>query len=78
MPITLSLGKPVVCIATYDMTSRGFDTMMMMESGATLAISCDTDSTIPAFVLRRSSRLMPGLRAIPAVTMKISDPAAAS
>ena len=52
--------------------------MMMIESGATRAISFDTDSTILAFVLSRSSLLMPGLRAIPAVTIKRSESAASS
>ncbi len=50
--------------------------MMTIESGATSRIRSETLSTILAFVLRRSSRLIPGLRAIPAVTTKISLPSA--
>ena len=50
--------------------------MMMMDSGATRLISSDTLRTIAAFVFRRSSRLMPGFLAIPAVTTKMSDPSA--
>ena len=50
----------------------------MMALGATRAISLATERTIPAFVLTRSSRLMPGFRAMPAVTTKTSAPAASS
>ena len=51
---------------------------MMIESGATRAISEDTDPTMRALVFSRSSRDIPGLRAMPAVTMNMSDPAADS
>ena len=51
---------------------------MMIAFGATRLISLATDFTIPALVFTRSSRLIPGFRAMPAVTTKISDPAAAS
>ena len=78
MPITRSRGKPVVCNATQAITSSGFETIMMIESGATRAISDDTEPTMRALVFSRSSRDIPGLRAIPAVTMKMSDPAASS
>ena len=74
IPITRSRGKPDASMATWHMTSSGFETMTMMASGATRAISAETDRTMPAFVLRRSSRLIPGFLAMPAVTTKISDP----
>jgi hypothetical protein len=43
--------------------------MMMMASGETRAMFSLTWRTIPALVFSRSSRLIPGFRAIPAVTM---------
>jgi hypothetical protein len=52
--------------------------MMMMESGATRLISLETLPTMSALVRSRSSRLIPGLRAMPAVITTISDPAAGS
>ena len=47
---------------------------MTMALGATRLIFSPTDSTIPALVFTRSSRLIPGLRAMPAVTTKSSEP----
>ena len=41
-------------------------------------ICSETDLTMPALVLSRSSRDMPGLRAMPAVMMTISEPAVSS
>ncbi len=52
--------------------------MMMIAFGATRLISEVTARITPALVLRRSSRLMPGLRGMPAVTMKRSEPAQGS
>ena len=59
-------------------TSRpsGFDTTMIMASGATLLTSFETWPTMSALVRSRSSRLIPGLRAIPAVTTTMSEPSA--
>ncbi len=74
MPITRFLSKPVVLKVTYDMTSRGFETTRTIASGQRAPISLATPCTISAFFLSRSSRLMPGFRARPAVTMTISDP----
>ena len=51
---------------------------MTMDFGATRAICSETERTIPALVFTRSSRLIPGFRAIPAVTTKTSAPAASS
>jgi hypothetical protein len=47
--------------------------MMMMASGDVRAIFSETCRTIPAFVFSRSSRDMPGLRAMPAVMMTMSE-----
>ena len=46
-------------------------------SGACSAIPAPTSPTILALVPMRSSRLIPGLRATPAVTITTSDPAIA-
>jgi hypothetical protein len=51
---------------------------MMIDFGATRAIFSATDLTMPALVRTRSSRLMPGLRAIPAVTTNTSASRASS
>ena len=50
----------------------------MMDLGATRAICSATERTMPALVLTRSSRLIPGFRAMPAVTTNTSAPAASS
>ncbi len=78
MPITRSRGKPVTFMATQAITSSGFDTMMMIASGDERFTCSATCLTIPAFVLSRSSRDIPGLRAIPAVITTMSDPAVSS
>ncbi|MEY4181625.1 MAG: hypothetical protein RLZZ217_251 [Planctomycetota bacterium] len=50
------------------MASSGLLTMIMTEFGAYLATFCATSLTIFTLVAIRSSRLMPGLRGMPAVT----------
>jgi hypothetical protein len=51
----------------------------MISAWGDLAIALRVTSfTIPALTLRRSSRLIPGLRASPDVMMTMSDPAVAS
>ncbi len=47
----------------------------MIAFGELFLISRATAFTMPAFVFRRSSRDMPGLRAMPAVITTISEPA---
>ncbi len=51
---------------------------MMMAFGEVETISFVTDSTILMLVLSRSSRLMPGFRAIPDVITTTSEPALSS
>jgi len=60
------------------MVSSGFDTTMTMARGACFLISSATDFTMSTLVRSRSSRLMPGRRAMPAVTTNRSDPAVAA
>ena len=51
---------------------------MTIAFGDVLRTCSDTDLTMPAFVLRRSSRDIPGLRAMPAVMMTMSEPVVSS
>ena len=74
MPITRFFGKPEAFSATWHMASRGFVTITRIASGERFVASVTTPRTIPAFVLIRSSRLIPGLRAIPLVTTMMSEP----
>src|SRR5688500_1418892 len=60
------------------MTSSGLETTMTIDFGATRAMFSATDFTMPALVRTRSSRLMPGFRAMPAVTTKTSASFASS
>ena len=51
---------------------------MTIAFGDVALICSETDFTMPAFVFSRSSRDMPGLRAMPAVMMTMSEPAVSS
>jgi hypothetical protein len=73
MPITRSRGNPVASLATQHMTSSGLETTITMALGELRLMFSPTDFTMPALVLSRSSRLMPGLRAMPAVMTTRSD-----
>ena len=46
---------------------------MTIALGDVFLTCSDTDLTMPAFVFSRSSRDMPGLRAMPAVMMTMSE-----
>src|SRR5439155_15103536 len=76
MPITRSRGNPVTCFVTQHITSSGFETTRTIASGQWRLISCETCFTLSALVRTRSSRLIPGLRAMPAVTTTRALPAA--
>jgi hypothetical protein len=60
------------------MASSGLLTTMMIAWGLVLLISALTAPTILALVLNKSSRLMPGLRGMPAVMTTTSLSAVAS
>ena len=77
MPMTRSRGKPVTCLATQHITSSGFEITTTIAFGDAFLISAETAFTMSALVRTRSSRLIPGFRAMPAVTTKTSLPAAA-
>ena len=76
IPITRSRGNPVTCFVTQHITSSGFDTTTTIAWEQCCLSCCATCLTIPALVRARSSRLIPGLRAMPAVTTTSSLPAA--
>ncbi len=78
MPITRSRGKPETRRATSHMASSGLVTMMRMVSGERETSWRTTSETIAVFFASRSSRLMPGLRARPAVTTQTCEPAVGS
>ena len=77
-PTTRFLGKPVTRRHRVTMASSGLVMTMTKASGAYCRTPSDTWVMILALVPRRSSRLMPGLRAMPAVTMHTSAPAMSS
>ena len=78
MPITRSRGKPDSSKATWHIASSGLVTTIRIVSGERSTRFRVTSPTIFWFVVSRSSRLMPGLRAMPDVMMQISDPAVSS
>ncbi len=55
------------------MASSGFETMMRMAFGDAATAFATTSDMILKLVFSRSSRLMPGLRAIPAVMTTMSE-----
>jgi hypothetical protein len=60
------------------MASKGLLTTIITALGECFATFSATCFTIPVLVAMRSSRLMPGLRAMPAVTITTSLPAVGS
>ena len=60
------------------MASRGLVTMMSTASGERCTTSRVTEPTMFRLVSRRSSRLMPGLRATPEVMTTMSEPSVSS
>ena len=75
MPTTCCFGKPVTRFISVTMASSGFETTMTNAFGACCLMPSATVLMILALMPSRSSRLMPGLRATPAVTMQTSAPA---
>ncbi len=69
MPTTRFFGKPVTRFICVTMASSGFETTITNAFGACCLMPSATLVMILALVASRSSRLMPGLRARPAVTM---------
>ena len=78
MPNTRSRGQPVAARATWHIASSGFETTTRIASGDCSAAASAQLRTICSFVVTRSSRLIPGLRGIPAVMTTMSEPAVSS
>ena len=77
MPTTMWGGKPDFCCITHTMASSGLVMTMTKAPGQCCLMPSATVAITPAFLATRSSRLMPGWRGKPAVTITTSDPAMA-
>ncbi len=72
MPTTRFFGKPVILYIAYTIESSGLVTTMTKELEAYCLMPWATLVMASRLTLRRSSRLIPGLRGTPAVTMQTS------
>ena len=77
MPTTLLAGRPDDFCSAQTMASSGLVMQMTKASGAWSLMPLPTDFMTLRLMPSRSSRLMPGLRGTPAVTMTTSAPAMA-
>ena len=78
MPQTFSGGRPENSRSAQTMASRGLVMQMTKALGAWVLSPSPTAFITLRLMPSRSSRLMPGLRGTPAVTMQTSAPAIAS
>ncbi len=78
MPTTMFLGEPENFCSAQTMASSGLVMQMTKAFGAYFLMPAPTCSITLRLVASRSSRLMPGLRGMPAVTMQTSAPLSAS
>ena len=78
IPTTRLDGKPDFFHASCTMASSGLVTSTRMAFFERALTSSTTEPTISAFLNRRSSRVMPGLRASPAVITTTSESAVSS
>ena len=78
MPTTLCAGRPERSCITATITSSGLVITMTKASGQCVLMPSATLAITPAFLASKSSRLMPGMRGKPAVTITTSDPAMAA
>ncbi len=78
MPTTILLGRPENFCSAQTMASSGLVMQMTKASGAYFLMPAPTCSITFRLISSRSSRLMPGLRGTPAVTMTTSAPEIAS
>ena len=74
-PTTRRGSKPLAASATWHIASIGFARMMKTAPGEAAAPCPTTLRTMLALVPSRSSRVMPGLRGTPEVTITTSEPA---
>ena len=78
MPTTFFGGRPLVFCSAHTIASSGLVMQITKASGACALIPAPTDSITFRLMPSRSSRLMPGLRGTPAVTITTSAPAMSS
>ena len=78
MPTTFALGSPENFCSAQTIASSGLVMQITKAFGAYFAMPAPTCSITFRLVPRRSSRLMPGLRGTPAVTMQTSAPSIAA
>ena len=74
MPTTRFAGKPVASFMTQTIASSGLVIVMTKAFGQCRSIAAPTSPTTLVLMPIRSSRLMPGLRGTPAVTITTSAP----
>ena len=78
MPTTMLCGRPENSRKAQTIASSGLVMQITKAFGACVLMPSPTDFITLRLMPRRSSRLIPGLRATPAVTMQTSAPAIAS
>ena len=78
MPTTMCLGRPQNFCSAHTMASSGLVMQMTKAFGQYFLMPAPTCSMTLRLMPSRSSRLMPGLRGTPAVTMQTSAPSIAS
>ena len=78
IPTTLFAGSPDFCCITHTIASSGFVITITNACGQYCLIPSATVAITPAFFATKSSRLIPGCRGNPAVTMTTSDPSIAA
>src|SRR5256714_14771829 len=78
MPTTIGLGNPQACCSAQTMASSGLVMQITNALGAYFLMPEPTCSITLRLMPSRSSRLMPGLRGTPAVTMQTEAPSIAS
>ena len=78
MPTTMFLGRPQDFCSAHTIASSGLVMQMTKALGAYFLMPAPTCSITLRLMPRRSSRLMPGLRGTPAVTMHTEAPSIAS
>ena len=78
MPTTICFGSPQAFCSAQTMASSGLVTQMTKAFGAYFLMPAPACSITLRLMPSRSSRLMPGLRGTPAVTMQTAAPSIAS
>ena len=78
IPQTFSVGRPENCRSAQTIASSGLVMQITKASGALRLMPSPTAFITLRLMPSRSSRLIPGLRGTPAVTMQTSAPAMSS